>query len=245
VDGPDVHRRKGLEGARGLLRSAAAAAAAGAALALLSASPEARAAGPARWHFVFGKAWEISIFFEREGKGDTTSLLVRAAAGRFVFVSSQDPAGRDSMESIRRLPDGEMFTRRLVLSSFEEIPSCSSVRAPDACVVLTGARGTLSAPISAFAGEAGTSLRSRAAALVSPGYGDALLSLAPLLPAVAEFGSYTRDFLGLVWPERFTKPQSLRKGERAKGCDFDATFGFPCDAEARRREDRRFEALAR
>ena len=138
-----------------------------------------------------------------------------------------------------------MFTRRLVLSSFEEIPSCSSVRAPDACVVLTGARGTLSAPLGGFAGEAGASLRSHAAALVSPSFRDALFALAPLLPAVAEFGSYAKDFLGLAWPDHFTKPTSVRKGERARGCDFDATFGYPCDAETRRREDRRFDGAAR
>ena len=196
---------------------------------------------PARWHFSFGGKWRISILFEREeGRGDTTRLLVDARAGRFVFVSSQDPSGRDSTESIRRLPDGETLTRRLVLSTFEEIPACSSVRPPDACVVLTGANGTLSAPISGFAGESGAPLRARAAGLVSSGMRDALFSLAPILPAVAEFGSYTKDFVGLVWPERFTKRESLRRGERTKGCDFDATFGYPCDADARRREEKRF-----
>jgi hypothetical protein len=168
-----------------------------------------------------------------------------AGAGRFVFVSSQDPSGRDSTESIRRLPDGETLTRRLVLSTFEEISACSSVRPPDACVVLTGANGTLAAPISGFAGELGASLRERAAGLVSPGMRDALFGLAPILSAVAEFGSYSNDFLGLVWPQRFTKPQSLRKGVRKPGCDFDATFGFPCDADARRREEQRFADAAR
>lgn len=168
-----------------------------------------------------------------------------AGAGRFVFVSSQDPSGRDSTESIRRLPDGETLTRRLVLSTFEEIPACSSVRPPDACVVLTGANGTLAAPISGFAGELGAPLRARAASLVSTGMRDALFGLAPILPAVAEFGSYSKDFLGLVWPQRFTKAQSLRKGVRKPGCDFDATFGFPCDAAARRREEQRFADAAR
>jgi hypothetical protein len=160
-------------------------------------------------------------------------------------VSSQDPSGRDSTESIRRLPDGETLTRRLVLSTFEEIPACSSVRPPDACVVLTGANGALSAPISGFAGESGAPLRARAAGLVSPGMRDALFGLAPMLPAVAEFGSYSKDFLGLVWPQRFMKSQSLRKGERRPGCDFDATFGYPCDAEARRREEKRFADAVR
>jgi len=209
---------------------------------LLSSEPA--AAAPARWHFVFGKTWEISIFFEREEKGDTTRLLVRVAAGRFVFVSSQDSSGRDSTESIRRLPDGETFTRRLVFSSFEEIPSCSSVRAPDACIVLTGANGTLTAPLGGFAGEAGGSLRARAAGLVSLPMRDALFALAPILPAVAEFGSYSKDFLGLIWPGRFSAAQKLERGVRKPGCDFDAAFGFPCDAEAREREVRRFGGLA-
>jgi hypothetical protein len=209
------------------------------AAALLVSLPAATA--PARWHFSFGGKWRVSILFEREeGRGDTTRLLLDAGARRFVFVSAQDPSGRDSTESIRRLPDGETLTRRLVLSTFGGIPACSSVRPPDACVVLTGANGTLSAGISAFAGETGAPLRARAAGLASPGMRDALFALAPVLPAVAEFGSYTKDFLGLVWPERFAKPQSLRRGVRTKGCDFDATFGFPCDADARRREEKRF-----
>lgn len=203
------------------------------------------AAAPARWHFVFGRAWELSIFFEREEKGDTTSLLVKAPAGRFVFVSSQDPAGRDSMESIRRLPGGETFTRRLVLSSFEEIPACSSVRVPDACLVFSGPNGSFATGFAALSDERAARVRADAAALVSPAFRDALFTLAPLLPAVAEFGSYSKDFLGLVWPDRFSKPMSLRKGERAKGCDFDAAFGYPCDAETRRREEKRFEGAAR
>ncbi len=198
-------------------------------------------AAPARWHFTFGKAWEISIFFEREeGRGDTTRLLLRARAGRFEFVSSQDSSGRDSTESIRRFPDGETLTRRLVLSSFEEIPACSSVRAPDACVVFTGANGSLAAPISAFAGAQAAPLREKAAALVSPGMRDVLFAVAPVLPAVAEFGSYSKDFLGLIWPERFAAAQKLEHGVRKPGCDFDAGFGFPCSAEEKAREGKRF-----
>jgi hypothetical protein len=204
------------------------------------------ASAPARWHFSFGGNWGVSILFERkEGKGDETRLLLDAGTGRFVLVSSQNPSGRDSTESIRRLPDGETLTRRLVLSAFEEIPACSSVRPPDACVVLTGANGTLSAPFSGFAGEPRSPLRARAAGLVSPGMRDALFALAPILPSVAEFGSYTEDFLGLVWPERFAKSRSLKNGKRTKGCDFDATFGYPCDADARRREEKRFADVSR
>ena len=239
MDGLGVHRRKDLEGARALKAAAATTLAA----ALLLARPADSA--PARWHFVFGREWEISILFEREEAGDRTRLLVRAAAGRFEFLSEQNPSGRDSTESIRRLPDGETFTRRLVLSTFAEIPLCSSVRAPDACVIFTGANGSFGAPISVFAGEAGAPFRRRAASLVSMGMRDALFGLTPLLPAVAEFGSYGKDFLGLVWPERFTKPQSLRKGERAKGCAFDAEFGFRCAPEDLAREAKRFAGVDR
>lgn len=213
-----------------------------AATVFLLLTSRAAAAAPARWHFDFGK-WRLSIFFEREEeKGDATRLLVSTPNGRFVFLSTQNPSGRDSTESIRRLPDGETLTRRLVLSSFEEIPACSSVRAPDACVVLTGANGSFGAPISAFAGPAD---REKAAALVSPGMRDALFALAPLLPTVAEFGSYGKDFLGLVWPERFSAPQKLVRGERKRGCDFDATFGFPCSPEERTRETKRFAEPSR
>ncbi len=211
-----------------------------AAVALHVMMAPAAASAPARWHFVFGKTWEISIFFEREEKGDTARLLVKAPQGRFVFASSQDAAGRDSMESIRRLPDGETFTRRLVLSSFEKIPSCSSVRAPDACIIFSGRDGSFAAGFSEFGDEGAAKARRRATGLVSPAFRDALFGLAPLLPAVAEFGSYTSDFLGLVWPDRFTKRQSLRKGERVQGCDFDAGFGFPCTPEERAREKKRF-----
>lgn len=200
----------------------------------------AAAAAPARWHFVFGKTWEVSILFERkEGTGDETRLLVSAPGGRFAFLSSQDFSGRDSAESIRRLGDGESFSRRLLLSSFEEIPACSSVRAPDACVVFTGAGGSVASGIGAFAGAQAGPLRERIAGLVSPSMRAALFALAPILPAVAEFGSYGSDFLALVWPDRFARPMNLRRGERKPGCAFDADFGFPCSDEEKAREAKR------
>lgn len=228
---------------RAAARAAATLAAAAAAWLLLV--PSSAVAAPARWHFDFG-TWRVSIFFEREeGRGDETRLLVEAAAGRFVFSSSQNPSFRDSTESVRALSSGETISRRLVLSAFEEIPACSSVRPPDACVVLMGRNGTLSAPISAFAGREGAALRERAAGLVSHGMRDALFALAPLLPSVAEFGSYSKDFLGLVWPERFREPQALRKGVRKPGCEFEARFGFPCSDEEKAREAKRFAGAAR
>jgi hypothetical protein len=226
----DVHRGADLARARALTAAL---------LPALLFGAQAAQAAPARWHFAFGK-WSVSILFERETKGDTTRLLVKAPAGRFVFVSTQDPSGRDSTESIRRLPDGETLARRLVLSSFEEIPACSSVRAPDACVVFTGTGGSVASGIGAFAGAQAAPLRERIAGLVSPGMRDALFALAPVLPAVAEFGSYSKDFLGLVWPGRFSAPQKLERGVRKPGCDFDADFGWPCSAEEKARETKRF-----
>ena len=158
-----------------------------------------------------------------------------------MFVSSQDPSGRDSTESIRRLPDGETLTRRLVLSSFEEIPSCSSVRPPDACVVFTGAGGALRRGLCGVRRRtSGRGCVRRPRLSCRPACATRSSPLAPLLPAVAEFGSYSRDFLGLVWPERFSAAQKLERGVRKPGCDFDATFGFPCDARTRAREDKRF-----
>jgi hypothetical protein len=203
------------------------------------------AEGPARWHFVFDAVTEISIHFERTPAGDTTRLLVRAGVERFVFVSKQDPSGRDSTESVRRHPGREELTRRLVLSRFGDVPGCEKIAPPDACVVFTGRNGVLAAGFSAFSDERAANMRERAASLVSPAMRDALFSLAPVLPRVAEFGSYSKDFLGLVWPQRFTKAQSLRKGVRKPGCDFDATFDFPCDADARRREGKRFADAVR
>ncbi len=221
------------------MRRARAAAAAAAAAAVVFGTLGVEAA-PARWHFDFG-TWRVSIFFEREdGKGDTTRLLLEAGSRRFVFLSQQDPSFRDSTESIQLAGGGETFARRLVLHSFEGIPSCSSIPARDACVVFTGKNGSFGAPISAFAGEAGARTRERAAALVSHAMRDALFSLEPVLPSLAEFGSYSKDFLGLVWPERFAKEASLRRGVRKPGCAFDETFGFPCTDADRAREARRF-----
>ncbi len=74
---------------------------------------------------------------------------------------------------------------------------------------------------------------------------DALLGLAPLLPTVAEFGSYRKDFLALVWPDRFSAAQRLERGVRRPGCAFDATFGYPCAAVDWTREGKRFAEPSR
>jgi len=77
---------------------------------------------------------------------------------------------------------------------------------------------------------------------VPEGLRAALFDLAPVLPMLTEFGSYTNDFLGLLWPERFRVKQLPTKGKRVGGCDFDSGFGYPCDAAEREKEMKRFGA---
>ncbi len=110
-------------------------------------------------------------------------------------------------------------------------------------MVFTGAGGSIASGLGAFAGTQAAPLREKVAALVSPGMRDALFALAPVLPAVAEFGSYGNDFLALVWPEHFSVPMKLERGERRPGCAFDATFGFPCSDEEKAREAKRFAGV--
>ncbi len=212
-------------------------------VAVLLAGPPSGAdpTGPwSRWHFVFSSDLELSILFRRDAAGDETRLLVKHASGRFELVSKQKPSGEDSTESIRSLEEGETLSRRLLFSREAAEPACEGLGPKDACVVLAGQNGRFAAPISAFAGETGAATRDRAAALVSAPMKKRLHDLAPVLPYVAEFGSYTDDFLGLLWPETFRRPTALRHGKRARGCDFDAGFSHPCRPQDREREEKRF-----
>ena len=210
-------------------------------LAILLVAPADDPSGPwARWHFVFGRELEMSVLFRRDAAGDETRLLVRCEAGHFELSSKQDPSGRESLESIRSLEEGETFARRLTLVPSGSDGACGRAAARDACVVFEGPRGSVPAGLSAFAGEGGAALREKCAALVSAGMKARLLALAPLLTYAAEFGSYTNDFLGLVWPDSFRRPAALRKGTRTRGCDFDAGFGHSCSEKERGREEARF-----
>lgn len=210
-------------------------------LALLLAGDPVAPSGPwARWHFVFSGEVEMSVLFRRDAAGDETRLLLRCAAGRFELASRQDPSGRDSTESVRSLEEGETFSRRLVLGGAAEAPGCGGVAPGDACAVFSGRNGTLAAGLSAFSGAEAPRLRERGAALVSAELRRRLFGLAGILPWAAEFGSYTGDFLGLIWPEAFTRPRELRRGARSRGCDFDAGFGHPCSPAEREREEKRF-----
>jgi hypothetical protein len=216
-----------------------------AALLLALGAPAVDGPRAARWHFVFGgllgKDFELSVLFTRTERGDDTRLLVSASAGRFVFLSRQDPTGRDSTESIQAMPAGELFERRLLLSGYGGVAGCGAVKAPDACLVWSGANGSFSSGLSAFSGEGAKAAREKVAALATEPMRKSLFALAPILPALMEFGSYKGDFLGLVWPSRFDAVQSLRRGKRTAGCDFDATFGHPCNEAEKERERKRFD----
>ena len=182
----------------------------------------------------------MSVLFRRDARGDETRLLLRCDAGRFELVSRQDPSGRASTESVRWLEGDETLSRQLVFGRGEAWPGCDGVPPGDACVVFAGRNGTLPAGLSAFSGEGAGGLRARGAALVSPPMRQQLFGLAPILPWAAEFGSFTGDFLGLIWPEAFTTPRALRRAARSRGCDFDAAFGYPCSPSEHEREEKRF-----
>ncbi len=209
-------------------------------LVLLVAAP-ADPSGPwARWHFVFGKEMEMSVLFRRDRGGDETRLLVRCEAGRFEFTSRQDPTGNDSTESVKWLATGETLERRILLSGWEAVAGCEDVGRPDACLLWKGPNGRVASRMSQFSGEAAPAARQHVAALVSPTLKERFFSLAEVLPSVAEFGSYTTDFLGLVWPDTFRRPPEFRKGTPACGCEFDAEFGHACSGQERAREEARF-----
>lgn len=209
-------------------------------LAVLLVAPAEDPSGPwARWHFVFGTELEMSILFRRDGAGDETRLLLRCAAGRFELSSRLDPSGIGSTESVQSLGTGETLERRILLRGWEAVAGCEDVRRPDACLLWKGANGRVASRMSQFSGEAAPAARQKVAALVSPGLKGRLEALAPLLTYAAEFGAYTDDFLGLIWPEWFRRPGALRKGTRTRGCDFDAGFNHPCSAAEREREKKR------
>ncbi len=107
---------------------------------------------------------------------------------------------------------------------------------PDACVVLEGSRGRLAAGLSAFSGKEGAGPRRRAAAIVSPAFLRQLKGLIPALP-ITDLAFYSEDFLALLDPALTRPPGPDLAGPRLPGCAFDASFGFPCTADERRREE--------
>jgi hypothetical protein len=158
-------------------------------------------------------------------------------------VSSQDPTGADSTESIRALGLDETLSRRLVLTNGRSVAGCTRVEPPDACVVFTGSKGVVASSLSAFTGKDAAALKARIAALVSPALRERLQALAPIFSSTLELDAYGPDFLGLVWPEGFAARASApRRGTRSAGCAFDAAFGFPCRPAEEKREAARFGA---
>jgi hypothetical protein len=197
-----------------------------------------------RWHFVVGGDPEFtySILFSRSAAQDETRLLLRTFASRLEFVSRQNPAGSDSLESVRDVATLELLSRRLLLSGYESVAGCERVSPPDACLLFTGMNGKAAASMAEFSGKDSAAVRGRMAGLASERLKKVLYEAAPCFGRVLEFSSYQDDFLGLIWPERFRRQAggSLGGGTRRPGCAFDAAFGFPCSDEERRREKIRF-----
>ena len=60
--------------------------------------------------------------------------------------------------------------------------------------------------------------------------------LAPALP-IADLAFYSEDFLALLDPRSRVRRARTSSAPRLPGCAFDATFGYPCTADERRREE--------
>lgn len=203
-------------------------------------APQGRALVPrGRWHHELAGPPRVrwSILFRRSDAFDETRLLVETPGGRWVLVSTQ-PADRAwTREEVESPSLAERVSRVLSHGPPDGVPACARVRPPDACVVLEGVRGRLAAPLSGFSGEAAESLRKRAAGLVSPGFLADLKGLSAALP-IEDLAFYAEDFLALLDPSLARRPGTAAPGApRLPGCVFDATFGYPCTADERRREE--------
>ncbi len=203
--------------------------------------PASAALASGRWHFRFAAAppFEISVLFRRSAAGDETRLLVDSPAGRFEMLSSQDPSGRITFESITdRTPggSGETLSRRLFLPG---VPGPVPCPPPDraagepaldtGCAVFEGVNGKVAASLAAFGGTGGEAIRARARSVVSSPFAARLAALRPLFPRSVEFDAYGDDFVRLAWPEAKGPRPPRERGVRTPGCAFDAPFGFPCD----------------
>jgi len=177
-----------------------------------------------------------SVLFRRTDEEDETRLLVETPSGRFVLLSRQPADRLEAREEVTSLALGESVSRLLAHRVPAGVAECTRVAPPDACVVLEGSRGRLAAGLSAFSGEEGAGSRRRAAATVSPAFLRQLKGLLPALP-IADLAFYSEDFLALLDPA-LTRPRGPDlTGPRLPGCAFDASFGFPCTADERRREE--------
>lgn len=202
-------------------------------------APPGRALVPrGRWHHEVPGPPRLrwSILFRRSETADETRLLVETPAGRWVLVSTQPVDRAATREEIVSSRLGESVSRVLAHRPVEGIAECAAVRLPDACLVLEGSRGRLAAPLSAFSGKDSAALKRRAAAVVSPAFVADLRGLSPALP-IADLAFYSEDFLALIDPALARPPGHDLVAPRIPGCAFDATFGYPCTADERRREE--------
>jgi hypothetical protein len=191
-----------------------------------------------RWHHEVPGPPRIrwSVLFRRTDTGDETRLLVETPAGRWVLRSTQPAVGAGTREEVTSPDLGETVSRTLAPFPPPDVPECEGIRPPDACAVLDGSRGRLAAPLSAFSGKDASSLKRRAAEVVTPGFLARLKGLAPALP-IADLEFYAEDFLALLDPSLARPPGPALAGPRLPGCAFDTSFGFPCTADERRREE--------
>jgi hypothetical protein len=176
------------------------------------------------------------VLFRRTDTEDETRLLVETPAGRWALRSTQPASGAGTFEELTFPALGETVSRSLTPVPPPNAPECERIHPPDACVVLKGSRGSLSAPLSAFSGKDASSLKRRAAEVVSPDFLARLKGLSPALP-IADLAFYSEDFLALLDPSLARPPGPDLAGPRLPGCAFDTSFGVPCTADERRRED--------
>ncbi len=191
-----------------------------------------------RWHYEVPGPPRVrwSVLFRRTEGEDETRLLVETPAGRWTLRSTQPATGSGTREEVTLPALGETVTRTLANVPPPNAPECARIHPPDACLVLDGSRGRFAAPLSAFSGKDASSFRHRASGVVSPEFLARLGGLAPALP-IADLAFYSEDFLALLDPVLDRPPGPDLAGPRLPGCEFDASFGVPCTAYERRREE--------
>lgn len=191
-----------------------------------------------RWHFETPDVPRVrwSVLFRRSETEDETRLLVETPGGRWALLSRQPSVGTATREEVTDTQLGETVSRSLAHAPLARVPECATVRPPDACLVLEGARGRLAAPLSAFSGDEAAALKRRASSVVSPAFLRRLRGLAPALP-IADLAFYSEDFLALLDPALARPRGPSLVAPRGPGCAFDASFGWPCTPDERRRED--------
>lgn len=198
-----------------------------------------------RWHHELAGPPKLrwSVLFRRTEDFDETRLLVEVPAGRWELVSTQPADESWAREEVVSASLRERVSRLVSHRAPGGVPECARVVPPDACVVLSGSRGSLAAPLSAFAGRDAAMWKARAGKVVSPAL---LASLRGLEPAVriADFAFYSEDFLALLEPALARPPGPGLSALRLPGCAFDAGFGHPCTADERRREEWLFRRAA-